>query len=173
MDFTLDFTLNADFTIWMHTKKAAIHHYIHTESLPATGVVLPSMSQAGEGVLTSLPEIDELRAANLDSISRRGNVDVMLMDDSTASTEELALCHLPFIFPFSDGTRAPWNALGTYEGAFGIALAAQHLNTGDGSIVPEVAGLADPWPIGATSASPSRRSTRSWPRAPPSIRPST
>ena len=131
----------------MHTKKARRRQFTTTSTyrIPSRyrRGILSSMSQAGEGVLTSLSELDELRAANLDSISRRGNVDVMQMDDSTASTEELALCHLPFIFPFSDGTRAPWNALGTYEGAFGIALAAQHLNTGDGSIVPEVAGLAD------------------------------
>ncbi len=32
---------------------------------------------------------------------------------------------------------------GSYEGLAAIALAAQHLNTGDGSIVPEVAGLAN------------------------------
>jgi len=51
------------------------------------------------------------------------------------------LCHLPYIFPFTDKSGSPWNAVGTYEGLAAIALAAQHLNTGDGSIVPEVAGM--------------------------------
>jgi hypothetical protein len=49
------------------------------------------------------------------------------------------LCHIPYIFPFTDPSGSPWNALGSYEGLAAIALAAQHLNTGDGSIVSEVA----------------------------------
>ena len=127
-------------------------------------VGLPPFSSQGvvqaqtmtQSVLTSLPELEELRSANSDRISRRGNVDVISLapatendgagaDSNSTSTEgeEIALCHLPFIFPFSAGDRAPWNAIATYEGAFAIALAAQHLNTGDGSIVPEVGGLSD------------------------------
>ena len=127
-------------------------------------VGLPPFSSQGvvqaqtmtQSVLTSLPELEGLRSANSDRISRRGNVDVISLapatendgagaDSNSTSTEgeEIALCHLPFIFPFSAGDRAPWNAIAAYEGAFAIALAAQHLNTGDGSIVPEVGGLSD------------------------------
>jgi len=54
---------------------------------------------------------------------------------------ETNICHLPYVFPFTDPSGAPWNAIGTYEGLAAIALACQHLNTADGSIVPEVSEI--------------------------------
>ena len=41
----------------------------------------------------------------------------------------------------SDTPRTPFPFMGVLEGALAVALAIQHLNTGDGSVIPEVQGL--------------------------------
>ncbi|KAG7373875.1 7 transmembrane sweet-taste receptor of 3 GCPR [Nitzschia inconspicua] len=51
----------------------------------------------------------------------------------------LGFCHLEALVPFTDARNIP--VLHAYEGAMGIFLALQHLNTGNGSIVDQVDGL--------------------------------
>jgi Receptor family ligand binding region len=51
----------------------------------------------------------------------------------------LGFCHLESLIPFTDAGSLP--VLHAYEGALGIFLALQHLNTGNGSIIDQVEGL--------------------------------
>jgi hypothetical protein len=47
-------------------------------------------------------------------------------------------------FSFFPGpARVPFPFMGVLEDSLAVALAAKHLNTGDGSVVPEVEGLKD------------------------------
>eukprot|EP00980_Cylindrotheca_fusiformis_P008653 scaffold1844_cov124-Cylindrotheca_fusiformis.AAC.2 len=94
--------------------------------------------QTGESVLKSLPHYDSLRLNATGSITREegSNVDVFQDPDTE---EEVILCHLSGLFPFTYGGSYP-SRLTKIEAA-AAALAAHHLNVGDGSIVPEVEGL--------------------------------
>ena len=89
-----------------------------------------------EPILTSLRLYDELRL-NATNVTRTEgtNVDIFTMPDG----EEIALYHLAGILPFTTGDYKP--SQGTFEDGATIALAANHLNIGDGSLVPEVRGL--------------------------------
>jgi hypothetical protein len=88
------------------------------------------------GVLSSLRMLDKARAAATDVVRDEGsNVDVFFNPEG----EEIALCHLSGMLAFTFGNKVP--AKSTFDDAAGIALAAHHLNIGDGSIVPQVQGL--------------------------------
>mmetsp|Transcript_12125 Transcript_12125/g.35439 ORF Transcript_12125/g.35439 Transcript_12125/m.35439 type:complete len:990 (-) Transcript_12125:254-3223(-) len=89
--------------------------------------------------LPTLPALDSLRSAagTSGSVTRAGNVDVI----SDSSGAEVALCHIPQLVPFTVGGSGAYRNVGAYEGAAAVALAAQHLNSGDGSVVTEVRGL--------------------------------
>jgi serine/threonine protein kinase len=56
-----------------------------------------------------------------------------------STQESVALCHLNALLPFTFGDYIPEQSY--FDVAATIALAAHHLNVGDGSIVPEVEGL--------------------------------
>eukprot|EP00980_Cylindrotheca_fusiformis_P023026 scaffold10066_cov100-Cylindrotheca_fusiformis.AAC.3 len=94
--------------------------------------------QTGEPLLKSLPHYDNLRLNATGSITREkgSNLDVFQVPDTE---EDVVLCHLNSLFPLSFSGMAPW--LKIHVDAVAVALAAQHLNAGDGSIVPEVEGL--------------------------------
>lgn len=87
------------------------------------------------GVLASLRYLDKARANATDVVREEGsNVDFLSVDG-----EEIALCHLSGLFLYTFGDGAPWRP--PFEDTAAVALAAHHLNTGDGSIVPQVQGL--------------------------------
>lgn len=92
----------------------------------------------GKAVLTSLPILDELRRNASDAVIRHKGttVDLLPSDDDG---NQFALCHLTSLFPFTHRNDFPWQP--AFENVAMVALAAQHLNAGDGSLVPEVAGL--------------------------------
>jgi len=93
-------------------------------------------STTSSGELNSLRLYDTLRL-NATAITRNegSNIDHL----TTPSGEEIPLCHLSGLIPFSHGNFVP-ERLG-FESSVSIALAAHHLNTGNGVIVPEVEGL--------------------------------
>lgn len=95
-------------------------------------------------ILTSLAEYDNLRMNSTAPIERVKNVDVI--SDSNGNT--IGLCNLAMMMPFSffpgpppTTPRTPFPFMGVLEGGLAVALAIQHLNTGDGSVIPEVQGL--------------------------------
>jgi len=92
------------------------------------------------GVLTSLSEYDSIRE-NAENVTRLQNLDIV----TTASGDTLGICHLAVFMPFSrvmpDQRRIPFPH--GYQASFATALAAHHLNTGNGTIVPEVEGLSE------------------------------
>ena len=97
-----------------------------------------------EGYLSSLSKLEALRKANQSTVSRPqgSNVDIVV-DPSTGET--LALCHLSQIGPFSNGWGRSYRF--SHEDTAAMTLALSHLNTGDGSIVPEVEGLDKRCPV--------------------------
>ena len=100
-----------------------------------------------EGVLSSLRYYDAIRAAASDVKRPDGsNVDIVV-DPSTE--QEFALCHLSSILPFTTGDYKPFRV--AFEDTLSIAMAAHHLNTGDGSIVPELQGLNERCPVRFTT----------------------
>ena len=98
-----------------------------------------------QGILTSLRHYDAIRLAASDSVVRREGSNVDVFTDPTNGDEEIALCHLSSILPFTTGDHAPFRV--AFEDTYSIALAVHHLNTGDGSIVPELRGLNGRCPV--------------------------
>ena len=87
-------------------------------------------------VLESLRFYDELRSKATDVKRVEGsNIDRFSLPDGG----EIALCHLSAILPFTSGDYFPLEE--GFETMASITLAANHLNVGDGSVVPEVSGL--------------------------------
>lgn len=89
------------------------------------------------GVLTTLRYYDAIRTAATDVV-RPENSHVDVFTDPN-NGQPVALCHLSSILPFTSGNYKPFKV--AFEDTHSITLAAQHLNTGDGSIVPELQGL--------------------------------
>jgi len=88
------------------------------------------------------PDYFEKLRRNAVNVTRIGQVEVA----ETEEGELLAFCHIPYFFPFSHfpietEPRQVLNIQGPLEGAAAIYLAMKHLNTGDGSVIPEVEGL--------------------------------
>lgn len=98
-----------------------------------------SESSSGS-ILSSLRYYDAIRLAATGDVTRPedSNLDVFW----TPELDETALCHLSGLFRFtSSGNGIPWQP--AFEDAAAVALAAHHLNVGDGTIVPAVDGLSD------------------------------
>jgi hypothetical protein len=98
-------------------------------------------SESTDSILSSLRYYDAIRLASVGNVTRldESNVDVFSTPEDSAET---ALCHLSGLFPFTGftiGDYTPWQP--AFEDTAAVALAAHHLNVGDGSIVPEVDGL--------------------------------
>lgn len=91
-----------------------------------------------DGILKSLRLYDDLRARSPGDF-RRGEGDYVNVDLLSTPEGEVAFCHLSSMISFTLGDDVPW--LTAFEDAAVIAMAIQHLNTGDGRIVPEVEGL--------------------------------
>ena len=90
----------------------------------------------GEPILDSLRLYDNLRSESKDVTREEGsNIDRFTGPDG----EEIALCHLSSLLPFSTGNFVPGKS--AFEDVASTTLAIQHLNSGDGSLVPEVEGL--------------------------------
>mmetsp|Transcript_29819 Transcript_29819/g.69489 ORF Transcript_29819/g.69489 Transcript_29819/m.69489 type:complete len:978 (+) Transcript_29819:398-3331(+) len=102
------------------------------------------MAEEDISFLDPLGELLSERVYDAGNVKRQGNVDVY---DSNIVGQEIALCHVYAILPFSDGDKVPWNTIGSIESIFALALAAQHLNTGNSSIVDQVEGLPDRCPV--------------------------
>lgn len=99
------------------------------------------------GVLSSLRYYEEARANAQDVVRQEDNHVDVFTDPST--DEQVALCHLSSILPFTTGDYQPFRV--AFEDLHSIVLAAHHLNTGDASIVPELDGLNKRCPIRFTT----------------------
>ena len=72
-----------------------------------------------------------------------GNINVLNQSDGTS----IEIAYLPYLIQFTCGDGVPQNGLGFYDGVASISLAMEHLNTGNGSIIPEVSGLNQQCPL--------------------------
>ncbi len=93
------------------------------------------MMENTTSVLTSLPLLDALRIDPNAIWTRKPGSNLDLFSDD----KPLAICHLDGILPLTYGDKKPVQT--QFEDAAAIALAAHHLNVGDGSLVPQVEGL--------------------------------
>jgi len=75
-----------------------------------------------------------------------GNVNIIGISDNNREP----VCYLPYLFEFTNKYR-PNNAIGQYEGLAAILLAMEHLNTGNGIIVPELDGIDQRCPLKFTT----------------------
>jgi len=98
--------------------------------------LLTMAASTSSEVLDSLRLYDRLRL-NATAVNRRegSNVDHFM----TETGKEIPLCHLSGLLPFSYPDVVPY--IVGFEWSASVSLAAQHLNTGNGVIVPEVEGL--------------------------------
>lgn len=92
------------------------------------------------------------------NVEQRGNLQVFTNisdDDPDTTTSVLGLCHLTALLPVAtfnqQGGWDPFTSIGSLEGYAAILLAAHHLNTGNGSIVPVVQDLPKTCPIRFTT----------------------
>mmetsp|Transcript_28701 Transcript_28701/g.53060 ORF Transcript_28701/g.53060 Transcript_28701/m.53060 type:complete len:899 (-) Transcript_28701:897-3593(-) len=99
-------------------------------------------------LLSASISISQLLAAN-PPISTDGNVNIINTGDN--NSEPIALCYLPYLFPFTTGDGTPSNDKGQYEGLAAIFLAMEHLNTGNGELVPELNGINQRCPLRFTT----------------------
>eukprot|EP00980_Cylindrotheca_fusiformis_P021081 scaffold8079_cov121-Cylindrotheca_fusiformis.AAC.9 len=100
---------------------------------------MTEQSNPEQSILRSLSYYDTLRLAATGNVKRPENSNVDIFP--TPGIADTALCHLSGLFPFTTGDNIPWEP--AFEGSAAVALAAQHLNVGDGRISPEVEGLND------------------------------
>jgi hypothetical protein len=109
------------------------------EQLASSTALRPPYDETSDtGVLKSLRLYDDLRARDPTEFVRPDgtNVDLLELPDG----EQVAFCHLSAIIPFTFGPPfVPW--LTAFEDAASIAMAVEHLNSGNGVNVPEVEGL--------------------------------
>ena len=97
--------------------------------------------------LTSLISLSQLLSTNPPK-STSGNVNIInTTDDNTGEISSISLAYLPFLFFFTTGDGIPLNALGSYESFAAIALAMEHLNTGNGEIIPDLNGINNTCPL--------------------------
>eukprot|EP00980_Cylindrotheca_fusiformis_P023028 scaffold10066_cov100-Cylindrotheca_fusiformis.AAC.5 len=95
-------------------------------------------TQTGESLLKSLPHFDNLRLNATGNITReKGSNSDVFQDPDTE--EDVVLCHLNTLFPLSISGNFLWAPM--HVDAVAVALAAHHLNVGDGRFVSEVEGL--------------------------------
>ena len=75
-----------------------------------------------------------------------GNINVVNVDGSGNDRESMEIAYLPFLIGFTcEGQYV--NDMRYYEGVASISLAMEHLNTGNGSIIPEISGLNESCPL--------------------------
>jgi hypothetical protein len=108
-------------------------------------LTLSSVEDDMPSMLSSLAYLDAVRASTYMSVSRIGSVDVLSVEEDGVE-KEIGLCHLPFLGAFSippevsATVRIP-DMFPTHRTFLAALLAVQHLNTGDGSVIPEIEGL--------------------------------
>jgi len=102
----------------------------------------PNVFEASSSYLDSLQIYDLLRSQSSTVTRDKGSN----LDFFAAGNREIPLCHLSAIIPFTGGSDFLPRP-NTFEHAMAAALAAQHLNTGDGSVVDAVKGLSERCPI--------------------------
>eukprot|EP00956_Cyclotella_meneghiniana_P038765 scaffold159697_cov56-Cyclotella_meneghiniana.AAC.3 len=81
--------------------------------------------------------------------STAGNINIVNVD---LIDEYIEVAYLPTIMTFTCYGR-PTNNIGYYDGVASVALAMEHLNTGNGSIIPEISGLNETCPLRFTTES--------------------
>ena len=104
-----------------------------------------------DGLLSTVRYYQELRAKATDVLHPSGSTLDVLVDPqgSAGKFDRIAICHMSAILVFTVGGFEP-SVIG-FETSLAILLAIQHLNTGNGSLVPQVEGLPERCPVRFTT----------------------
>ena len=78
-----------------------------------------------------------------------GNINIVNVD---YIDEYIEVAYLPILMSFACYGK-PTNDVGYYDGVASVSLAMEHLNTGNGSIIPEIRGLNETCPLRFTTQS--------------------
>ncbi|KAL7544736.1 hypothetical protein ACHAWF_009197 [Thalassiosira exigua] len=94
--------------------------------------------------------ISHAKLINADqSVSLMGNVNFV----EDGNNNLIPICFMPYMQPFSSSDGSHYNELGEYEGLATVALAMEHLNTGNGTIVPDLQDIHQRCPLRFTTKS--------------------
>ena len=109
-------------------------------SLSICLVILPIRSSYAQN-LKSLISISQHLSGKLNITYGGNNINIIEVGNS----EPLYLCYFPWLASFSFGGQVfeSWG----YYGLAAILLALEHLNTGNGTIVPEIDGINQRCPL--------------------------
>ncbi|KAL7566109.1 hypothetical protein ACA910_003883 [Epithemia clementina (nom. ined.)] len=107
-----------------------------------TNIILSSQHQ---GVLYSLPRFDQLRFNNTTQWTRQKSSNLDVLQITNDYENPIAICHLHQLGAMTQGDKPMSQS--TFEEVAAVALAAHHLNVGDGSLIPEVGDLHNSCPI--------------------------
>lgn len=131
---------------------AALHRRPHRPSAAWTAAVLSIICcVASSQNLDSLIDLAQLLASDPPRTTVE-NINIIQRGDDDGGGS-VPICHMPYLFPFTGRNGEVDNTRRQYEGLAAIALAMEHLNTGNGSIVPEVEGIDARCPMRFTTQS--------------------
>jgi len=108
------------------------------------------MVEEKSGILQKLPAYEQFRTNKTNSYTRVDNVDLL----ETGDEGTIGLCHLIDMNRHShyrNGERVPFYGKGYLEMTAAVALATEHLNTGNGVVIDEVQDLNQYCPIRFTN----------------------
>ena len=103
-------------------------------------------------MLPSLMELEKQRqrAVVSGTLSRQGNLDVLTLEEeedeegtNNNKGNQIGICNLVALFPFTTPDGKPFTAIAMHDQIAQMVVAAHHLNTADGSIIPEVESVKD------------------------------
>ena len=111
--------------------------------------MIPTLHPTVSAVPSSEPDSTAANLKSLISLSRILDADPEISTinniniiETSAVEEDIALCYLPILLTFNMSSTN-----GVFHGLASAALAIEHLNTGNGSIVPELAELNQRCPL--------------------------
>ena len=118
-----------------------------TSTFPAAVCYILSLPTGAQSQLLSYqPSLSEILTNNPPN-SMVGNINIVHADSINSESETIEVAYLPYLNQFTCLDGVPQNGLGVYDGVASISLAMEHLNTGNGSIVPEIDGLDQQCPV--------------------------
>eukprot|EP00956_Cyclotella_meneghiniana_P007314 scaffold9944_cov52-Cyclotella_meneghiniana.AAC.2 len=127
---------------WPLLHFCCISHEWESEGKPSVLYMLLKPSVAVGQTLNYQKYLSRILEDNAPN-STAGNINIVNVD---LIDEGIEVAYLPTIMTFTCYGK-PTENVGNYDGVASVALAMEHLNTGNGSIIPEISGLNETCPL--------------------------
>lgn len=109
-------------------------------------ICITKFIKAQSGTLQSLTTISQLlEDLNSTDITTNKNGNINIIKNNNGNGESISLCYMPYLVMLSNNGKAVNNDE-AHEGLAAVLLALEHLNTGNGTIIPQLAGLNEKCP---------------------------